>query len=212
MKLFLVFGLSMLLSISVMAEELSFQIETMMIAGTNIPEKVKIIVPLEVASELASGIKMVGTKSKELKIDDNGFRVIYSSEKPEIDPASIIFFFSKESGSLTKIEFKDHAGLSSGITVFLETNGRMYCSSHWKGGVKIGREVQVRADGVTVFSESNYIEGKQEGDYREYSKDGSLVVFGQYRNGKKDGKWTMRKDGKEEIIEYPNFPEIHLGP
>lgn len=47
-----------------------------------------------------------------------------------------------------------------------------------------------------LSSESNYINGIQEGIYREYHKNGNLESLGQYLNDKESGEWLFfAKDG-----------------
>jgi antitoxin component YwqK of YwqJK toxin-antitoxin module len=66
------------------------------------------------------------------------------------------------------------------------------------GWVRHGRFVEYYENGGTK-SEGEYLDGKEEGVWRDYHTSGTLAAEGCYEAGKEDGVWRFfDTDGKEE--------------
>lgn len=78
--------------------------------------------------------------------------------------------------------------------------------------VKVYSDGSERYDGLhveyytngTKLLEGKYVDGKKEGDWRFWSKNGKLIKTEKYSNGKVNGSWTLfRDDGsKERDVSY----------
>tara|TARA_B100000424_G_C22734292_1_gene397929 strand:- start:158 stop:511 length:354 start_codon:yes stop_codon:yes gene_type:complete len=54
--------------------------------------------------------------------------------------------------------------------------------------------------GGELESDIYYVNGEPHGKYMTYYRDGSICRIGNFKNGKRDGKWLYHDDGR--IIEY----------
>jgi len=88
------------------------------------------------------------------------------------------------------------------------------------GGVRFRYSRRMNADGTqwirhgrfaaydesgSVKSEGEYVDGKEEGVWRDYHPNGTLAAEGRYEAGKEEGPWRFfDKDGREEktVIYY----------
>jgi antitoxin component YwqK of YwqJK toxin-antitoxin module len=59
-----------------------------------------------------------------------------------------------------------------------------------------------------MASNQTYVNGVAEGPYKEYDKDGKIILEGQYIKGVREGIWTKYDEtGKKSKIKYKNDEE-----
>ncbi|PTB22165.1 hypothetical protein C9I57_04445 [Trinickia symbiotica] len=76
-------------------------------------------------------------------------------------------------------------------------------SSDGQRWIRHGRYEHYAVDG-TLLSEGQYVDGKEEGVWRDYQPNGNLAAEGQYSQGEQVGHWRYwSADGNEEYDEPP---------
>ena len=94
-------------------------------------------------------------------------------------------------------------GTPTGIWKTYYDDGKLLEECPYDKGLKKGLCKQYFSDG-SIKSELNFDKGKYEGVAKHYYPNGKPMLFGQFHNDLKEGKWTAFKDNgdKESEIEY----------
>ena len=89
-------------------------------------------------------------------------------------------------------------------TQFWRENGKLLSVYHYQDGREHGIEQHYAHIDGSLSSEYTNYKGKSHGPHRQWSNDGQVYCEGNYKHGKKHGKWT--RDGM--VTYYYNDVEV----
>ncbi len=103
-------------------------------------------------------------------------------------------------------------------TYFSYRNGSIQELSNYKEGVLHGKQIFFIKDSIKI-KETNFKNGKKNGVYREYYRNGNIKELGRFRNNYKIGKWknyyesgVLKNKGRYcpllWILDYENFNDF----
>jgi antitoxin component YwqK of YwqJK toxin-antitoxin module len=84
----------------------------------------------------------------------------------------------------------DEMGLKQGLWKYYTRDGILYYEITFQNDIKHGPCIRHHTANGVVVEESNYFNGKRDGEYRRFSFTGSLITEGSYSNNRKTDKWT----------------------
>lgn len=84
----------------------------------------------------------------------------------------------------------DELGRKQGLWKYYSINKILVLEITFLNDIKHGPSIRHNSYNGVIIEESNYFNGKRDGDYKRYNYAGSLIKEGQYENGKKSGTWV----------------------
>ncbi|HNZ43772.1 MAG TPA: hypothetical protein PLB59_06190 [Bacteroidales bacterium] len=84
----------------------------------------------------------------------------------------------------------DELGRKQGLWKYYTRDKTLVMEISFQNDVKHGPCIRHSSATGAVIEESNYFNGRRDGEYKRYDIKGTIISEGQYVNGRKSGKWT----------------------
>ncbi len=84
----------------------------------------------------------------------------------------------------------DELGRKQGLWKYYTNDGTLFMEITFQNDVKHGPSTRHATATGVIIEESNYFNGKRDGEYRRYNLKNIIISEGQYDNNRKSGKWV----------------------
>lgn len=83
----------------------------------------------------------------------------------------------------------DALGRKQGLWRYYTREGVLFMEISYQNDIKHGPCIRHHTASGVITEESNYFNGRRDGEYRRFSANGTITTEGNYAMGKKTGKW-----------------------
>ncbi len=119
----------------------------------------------------------------------NNDRVRYAGKFEHGKEVGVFKYFSASNSDYPILvkEYKENSELAK--VSFFTPSGALESKGLMKGKEREGEWLYYHADGKSIMSEENYVDGKLDGDYKTYYQSGELTEVTSYKNGVLHGNY-----------------------
>lgn len=123
-----------------------------------------------------------------------------------------VFNFYEDSPKSNIVAKRDFSlGNGNALTTFFDSKGKKVSEGNFKNKEKDGKWLYFQADGLTIMSEENYVNGLLDGQRKVFYKSGQLSDDMTYKNGKLQGKVFQYAENGQVIKEEFYVDDVKNG-